>query len=104
MSDITKHKWSDVYTKVKIEDDNIVLYGCLGDVQAIFLNKDDSTVIAKHFYDLMTDKEKIDFFHVMNKKQRDSHPLGGSGIGGIAQPETTIKHHLGAIGDMKRND
>lgn len=73
MSDITKHEWGDnwniwdtTYGKdcILIEFDE--------HASDFSLNKDDAIASAKHFYDRMTDKEQIDFFHTMNKSVDNS--------------------------------
>jgi len=65
--DIRNHRWSDV------NPFGINVPILRGVINLVFnrpvlnfkLNKNDSTAIAKHFHDLMTDDEKIDFWDTM---------------------------------------
>jgi len=72
MLDITEHKWSDYLINerdgAKPKGDLLEIHheGDYSNSEAITLNTDDSTAIAKHFYDRMTDREQRDFFHTMN--------------------------------------
>jgi len=71
MFDITKHKWTDgtisrvtQYVSNVPGSDHIILHIAQ---EAVLLEKSDSTAIAKHFHDLMSIDEKIDFWNVMFK-------------------------------------
>lgn len=115
MFNITKHTWSDKNTiGCEVFDCDIWL-STPTSLLNTGINKDDAIAIAKHFYDLMTDKEKVDFFYTMNDDaerldisksdlcSKHMEPCDCRGV--IPQSETTYKsHRLGQVGEMKSNE
>lgn len=84
--DITKHKCSDSVLSLTPHNNLLELRLFLSQSKCYHstINKNDVTVMAKHFHDLMTDDEKVDFWDTMYEGY-ERH------FGDISQSETTIK-------------